>query len=77
MGQARGEGMLNCNEVTELCSQELERELRVREQLSMRMHLMMCSGCTNFRSQMQLLRKATHAYAAGEAQADDSPKVKD
>jgi hypothetical protein len=59
--------MLNCQEVTELCSQELERPLRMGEHLSLRMHLMMCTGCTNFRSQMHLLRKATHAYSSGEA----------
>lgn len=65
--------MLNCQEVTKLCSQELERQLRMGEQLSLRMHLMMCTGCTNFRKQMQLLRKATHAYAAGEAGEEPEP----
>ncbi len=39
--------MLNCREVTELCSAELERPLRTGEALSLRVHLMMCSGCTN------------------------------
>ena len=37
--------MLNCKEVTELCSQELERPLRMGERVSMHTHLMMCSGC--------------------------------
>ena len=41
--------MLNCKEVTEMCSQEMERDLRLQERMSLRMHLMMCSGCSNFR----------------------------
>ncbi|MEO6747937.1 MAG: zf-HC2 domain-containing protein [Caldimonas sp.] len=59
--------MLSCKEVTEMCSAELERPLGTGEALSLRMHLMMCSGCTNFRKQMKLLRQTTRAYAAGNA----------
>jgi len=63
--------MLNCKEVTTLCSQEMERPLRWREQVSLRVHLMMCSGCTNFRKQMKSLRKTMHMYAAGQAVTHD------
>lgn len=59
--------MLSCKEVTELCSAELERPLGTGELLSLRVHLMMCSGCTNFRKQMKLLRQTTQAYSAGNA----------
>lgn len=59
--------MLNCKEVTELCSQELERPLRVGERVSLHTHLMMCSGCTNFRKQMAALRRVAKAYAEGGA----------
>jgi hypothetical protein len=59
--------MLNCKEVTELCSQEMERGLQLHERMSLRMHLMMCSGCTNFRKQMQALRAAMQQYADGTA----------
>lgn len=59
--------MLNCKEVTELCSQEMERRLGLAERLRLQTHLMMCSGCTNFRIQMQTLRQAMHAYADGKA----------
>ncbi|MBW6492946.1 MAG: zf-HC2 domain-containing protein [Burkholderiaceae bacterium] len=59
--------MLNCREVTELCSQEMERRLGLAERLRLQTHLMMCSGCTNFRIQMQTLRRAMHAYADGKA----------
>lgn len=69
--------MLNCKEVTELCSQEMERSLRVGERLSLGTHLMMCSGCTNFRKQMKELRLVAQTYAAGGAvlppSADENP----
>ena len=63
--------MLNCKEVTELCSQEMERSLRLREQVSLGTHLMMCSGCTNFRKQMKTLRQVMQAYAEGKAVTAD------
>lgn len=59
--------MLNCKEVTELCSQELERPLRMGERVSLGTHLMMCTGCTNFRKQMKALRQVAQSYAAGGA----------
>ncbi len=64
--------MLNCREVTELCSQEMERSLRLREQVSLGTHLMMCSGCTNFRKQMKTLRQVMQAYAEGNAVRADA-----
>ena len=57
--------MLNCKEMTEMCSQEMERGLRVQERLSLHMHLLMCSDCTNFRRQMQTMRTAMQHYASG------------
>lgn len=64
--------MLNCKEVTELCSQKMERSLRLREQVSLGTHLMMCSGCTNFRKQMKTLRQVMQAYAEGKAVTADA-----
>jgi hypothetical protein len=63
--------MLNCREVTHLCSQELERPLGFWERLSLRAHLMMCDGCSNFRGQMGSIRKAMRAYADGRAPSAD------
>lgn len=63
--------MLNCKEVTELCSQELERPLRLRERVSLGTHLMMCSGCTNFRKQLKTIRQAMQAYADGKASSSE------
>ena len=63
--------MLNCREVTELCSRELEEPLRLAERIGLRTHLLMCSGCSNFRRQMSALRNAAHAYANGLAPAPE------
>ena len=64
--------MLSCKEVTELCSAAMERPLRLGEQVSLRVHLMMCSGCTNYRRQVKTLRKVMQAYADGKEVSDES-----
>lgn len=63
--------MLNCKEVTEVCSAEMERPLRLGEQVSLRTHLMMCTGCSEYRRQLKTLRQVMQAYAEGKAIADD------
>jgi hypothetical protein len=63
--------MLSCKEVTEVCSAEMERPLKLGEQVSLRMHLMMCSGCTDYRKQLKTLRHVMQAYAQGKANAGD------
>lgn len=67
--------MMNCREATELCSEEMERSLRLREQMSLAAHLMMCSGCTNFRKQMKTLRQVAQAYAEGRAVMTESGEM--
>jgi len=59
--------MLNCKEVTELCSVEMERPLRLREKMALGVHLWMCTGCTNYRQQVKTMREVAQAYAAGRA----------
>lgn len=55
--------MMSCKQMTHLISQGLDRELNRRESMSLKFHLMMCKGCTNFRDNMQFLRKACHGLA--------------
>ena len=59
--------MLSCKEVTAVCSAEMERPLKLGEKVSLRTHLMMCTGCTNYRRQMKALRQVMRAYAEGKA----------
>lgn len=64
--------MLSCKEVTEVCSAEMERPLRLGEQVSLRAHLMMCTGCTQYRKQLKTLRQVMQAYAEGRAAGIDT-----
>lgn len=64
--------MLNCKEVTEVCSVEMDRPLRLGERVSLHTHLMMCTGCTQYRKQLKTLREVMRAYAQGRAAAIDT-----
>lgn len=64
--------MMNCWQATKLISESQERALSVTEKLQLKVHVMMCSGCNNFRLQVPFLRKAMKAYANHED--DAAPK---
>jgi hypothetical protein len=55
--------MLNCHNATKLMSESQERGLSVTEQMSLKLHVIMCKGCNNFQEQMGALRKITRTYA--------------
>ncbi|AKU12225.1 hypothetical protein AzCIB_2330 [Azoarcus sp. CIB] len=59
--------MLNCKEVTRLMSEGYERKLTLGERLSLKMHTMMCIGCTNYGKHMDFLRKAARRLREGGA----------
>lgn len=69
--------MLNCKEVTHLCSDELERPLRLRERMALKVHLLLCKGCANYRAQMSAVRAAMHRYAEGGAVTDQPDHRRD
>jgi predicted anti-sigma-YlaC factor YlaD len=54
--------MMSCKEVTHLLSQQQERKLSSTETLTLRVHLMMCSGCANFSSNMTFMRKLCERF---------------
>jgi hypothetical protein len=57
--------MLNCQKATRLYSEAQERELSLKENMSLKMHVMMCSGCRNFGKHMYTIRQAMRAFAEG------------
>lgn len=65
--------MLTCQQVTRLLSEAQDRELRLKEKLPLKLHLLMCPGCTNFRRQMDFLRRACRQYPAARPDSPDSP----
>jgi hypothetical protein len=50
--------MLNCKEATSLASQRLDRRLGVLERISLRLHLLVCDGCSRVARQFAFMRKA-------------------
>lgn len=48
--------MMSCKKETYLMSQQLDRPLGRTERMALRLHLMMCTGCTNFNKNMMFLR---------------------
>jgi hypothetical protein len=54
--------MRTCKEVSMLLSQAQERPLGYVERFGVMLHLLVCKGCTNFRAQLEFLRKAMRRY---------------
>ena len=63
--------MMSCREVTRLMSQGYERALTLRERVALKVHTMMCLGCTNYGKHMIFLRKAARSYREGRHGAED------
>jgi hypothetical protein len=57
--------MLSCKDTTRLMSEAMDRELSLRERFTLRMHLIMCSGCNSFKKQMGFLKKVGNMQASG------------
>jgi hypothetical protein len=55
--------MLSCKEVTHLVSEGLDRRLGWWERARLRLHLLICDGCTNFSRQVAFLREAVRRLA--------------
>ncbi|UVW30058.1 zf-HC2 domain-containing protein [Massilia sp. H6] len=65
--------MMSCKQMTGLISQSLDRELTTRERLSMRFHLMLCEGCTNYRDNLQFLHEACQGLTGDAGDSASSP----
>ncbi len=50
--------MLSCKEASRLVSEGLDRDLGLLARARLRLHLAICEGCTNFKKQMDFLRRA-------------------
>ena len=49
--------MMSCAEAARLMSDEMQDAVDTRARLRLRLHLMMCSGCQQYRKQLSLLRR--------------------
>ncbi|MES2207702.1 MAG: zf-HC2 domain-containing protein [Pseudomonadota bacterium] len=50
--------MISCKVATHLLSEQLDRTLTIKEKWVLKFHLFICTGCTNFKSNINFLRKA-------------------
>jgi hypothetical protein len=55
---------LKCRQAAQLASQSMDRRLSFGERVSLRVHLAICDGCTNFGKQIDFLRKAVQALGS-------------
>ncbi len=53
---------LNCKEISVLVSREHEQPLTRSERFWLRLHLYICSGCRNFKSNVAIMRAAMKQY---------------
>ena len=60
--------MLSCKEATHLMSESQDRQLGLSEKMQLEMHLALCKGCKNFKSQMNFLRAACQRYVKERSQ---------
>ena len=56
---------MNCREATAMMSQAQDRDLSLDERMGLKVHLLMCSGCKNYRLQLDVLRKVARAMGRG------------
>lgn len=49
---------MNCKQATQLMSQAQDRSLNRRERLALKLHLLICKGCSNYNKHLTLIRKA-------------------
>lgn len=65
----------SCEEIAELASQSLDREMPRLERFAIRLHLVYCSACRRYRRQLRLLRDASRRLASewqNQLAADDA-----
>ncbi len=55
--------MLSCKETSALISQGLDRRLSWRERVGLRLHLLICDACKEFKRQAEFLRAAAQRAA--------------
>jgi hypothetical protein len=62
-----------CREVHRLVSEGMDRDLSLVERTRMRLHLLVCTACTRFNGQMDLLRRAMRQSPPSGQPRDPQP----
>ena len=64
---------LTCREATRLLLEDEERELPATDRLALQVHVKICFACQRFVSQLNFMRRATHAWRKHGEADDDEP----
>ncbi len=67
--------MRTCNEVSELVSASLDRDLSFSRRLGVRFHLMMCKPCALYERQLKSLR--TILGSSADVEGESAPQLPD
>ena len=62
--------MFNCKDVSQRVSESMDRSLPLHHRMMIKIHLMMCSLCSRYENQLELMRKAL-----SRVEADDAPDL--
>ena len=65
--------MLNCKNASHLQSEAYERPLSAREQIGLKLHLLICKGCRGFAEQLHLIRQACRRIDESKGMGADAP----
>lgn len=57
--------MLTCKQASKLVSQSLDRPLTWLEKIQLKLHLLICNPCTQFKRQLNMLRTALQRIRNG------------
>ncbi|HYE35686.1 zf-HC2 domain-containing protein [Methylocaldum sp.] len=64
--------MLTCKEASRLLSQSMDQPLPHLKRLELRVHVWLCSACSNFEKQLLFLRRAAHQLDEGDSQTNQA-----
>ena len=67
--------MLSCKEATQLVSEGLDRELPFWRRMGLRLHVVMCRGCSRYTRQIKALNRLISDHYAGDPPAEVSEHV--
>lgn len=62
-----------CLRTTQLVSMEQDADLPLQERLTMRLHLLACADCRNFRKNAASLRRIMQRYGSGDEASTSKP----
>ena len=64
--------MLSCKEATRLVSEKLDRQLPFWQRLSLRLHVLMCRGCSWYTRQVKMLDQVVGEHYRLEQSAENA-----